>query len=77
MMNLKMVTFSKTDQQFNLVEKICDFLKSFPGRVVSMGIWPARSPDLIPLDFSISDFLKTEVFKERINNLQELVAPHF
>jgi hypothetical protein len=46
----------------------------FPGRVVSLGTWPARSPDLTPLDFSIFGFLKTEVFKEKINNLQELMA---
>jgi hypothetical protein len=39
-----------------------------------MGTWPARSPDLIRLDFCKFDFLKTEFFKERINNLQELMA---
>jgi hypothetical protein len=48
----------------------------FPGRVVRMGTWPARSPDLTPLDFSILLFgsLKTEVFKARINNLGELMG---
>jgi phospholipase C len=39
-----------------------------------MGTWPARSPDLIRLDFSKFDFLKTEFLKKRINNLQELMA---
>jgi hypothetical protein len=45
----------------------------FPSRVVSMETWPARTPDLTPLDLSIFGFLKTEVFKVRINNFPELM----
>jgi hypothetical protein len=39
-----------------------------------METWPARSLDFTPLDFSIFGFLKTKFFKEKINNLQELMA---
>lgn len=45
----------------------------FPHRVISRGVWPARSPDLTPLDFSIFGMLKNEVYKTRINNLNDLM----
>jgi hypothetical protein len=76
-----MVTFSKTEQQLILVEKIWDsFEELFPGRVVSMGTCPARSPDLTPLDFSIFGFLKTKIFKEypfAINHIRILMYLYF
>jgi hypothetical protein len=42
--------------------------------VVSMATWLAKSPDLTLLDFF--GLLKTDVFKESINNLQELMTDH-
>ncbi|KAJ4425351.1 hypothetical protein ANN_27966, partial [Periplaneta americana] len=34
--------------------------------------WPARSPDLSPLDFFFWDHLKSVVYRERPNNLEDL-----
>ena len=39
--------------------------EAFPGRVIGMGHpveWPARSPDLTPLDFCLWGYLKQRVF---------------
>lgn len=35
-------------------------------------LWPARSPDLTPLDFFLWGTLKDMVYKERCNNIDEL-----
>ena len=37
------------------------------------GTWPVRSLDLTPLNFSICRFVKDQVYKEQINNLEELI----
>lgn len=34
--------------------------------------WPPRSPDLTPLDFFLWGYLKTEVYKQRSNDVDEL-----
>src|SRR5215469_428712 len=34
--------------------------------------WPARSPDLSPLDFFLWGYLKAQVFQIRSNNIEEL-----
>lgn len=34
--------------------------------------WPARSPDLTPLDFYLWSFVKDEVYKQRYRNVMEL-----
>jgi hypothetical protein len=36
--------------------------------------WPPRSPDLIPLDFCLWGWMKGEVYKEKVNTRDELVA---
>lgn len=36
--------------------------------------WPPRSPDLTPLDFCLWGWMKSEVYKERVNTREELVA---
>lgn len=60
-------TAHTTQQNLGFLEEF------FPGRVVSRGTWPARSPDLNALDFSIFGYIKDQVYKERINNLEELM----
>jgi hypothetical protein len=35
--------------------------------------WPSRSPDLIPLDFFLWGHLKSRVYINRPNNLQDLI----
>jgi hypothetical protein len=44
----------------------------FPGRLISSGLWPSRSPDMTPLDFFLFPYLKNVVFRNPINNLEEL-----
>ncbi|KAJ4446408.1 hypothetical protein ANN_13104 [Periplaneta americana] len=36
--------------------------------------WPARSPDLIPLDFFLWDYMKEKVYQTEIASREELVA---
>ena len=36
--------------------------------------WPPRSPDLTPLDFCLWGWMKGEVYKEKVNTRDELVA---
>lgn len=47
----------------------------FPGRHMSTRgaiKWPARSPDLSPLDFYLWGYLKQIVYQERSNSVEEL-----
>jgi len=36
--------------------------------------WPPRSPDLTPLDFCLWGWMKSEVYKEKVNTRDELVT---
>lgn len=36
--------------------------------------WPARSPDLTPMDFFVWGWVKDQVYRQPVNNLQELKA---
>lgn len=47
----------------------------FPGRWIGRRgatEWPARSPDLTPLDFFLWGYLKAKVFKSKPNDLEDL-----
>lgn len=47
----------------------------FPGRWIGRRgaiEWPARSPDLTPLDFFLWGYLKSKVYVNRPNNIEEL-----
>ena len=51
--------------------------RKFEGRVVSRRVirghdWPARSPDLNPLDFFLWGFLKSQVYTPKPRDLNEL-----
>lgn len=46
----------------------------FPERLISRGLWPARSPDLTPLDFFLFGHLKNKIYRNRLHNIQELQA---
>lgn len=49
--------------------------QSFPDRWIGIGgavEWPARSPDLTPLDFFLWGHLKEYVYRETINNMEQL-----
>lgn len=48
----------------------------FPGRWIGRGgpiSWPARSPDLTPLDFCLWGWLKSEVYKLKVDNRDALI----
>ncbi|KAJ4433388.1 hypothetical protein ANN_15647 [Periplaneta americana] len=44
----------------------------FEGRVISEGLWPARSPDLTPCDFYLWSSLKDRVYRSNPRTLDEL-----
>ena len=49
--------------------------RHFPCRWIGRGgpiAWPARSPDITPLDFFMWGFVKDNVFKTPVNDLSEL-----
>lgn len=51
------------------------FLEQFYGnRLISAGLWPARSPDLTPLDYFLFGHLKNTIFKTAIHTIEELEA---
>lgn len=60
------------------VRVVRDWLNdNFPNRWIGRGIdapisWPARSPDLNPLDFSIWGYMKSRVYATEIRNVEEL-----
>jgi len=50
---------------------------TFPERWIGRGghvQWPPRSPDLTPLDFCLWGWMKSEVYEEKVNTRDELVA---
>jgi inhibitor of nuclear factor kappa-B kinase subunit alpha len=44
----------------------------FGDRIVSRGLWPARSPDLNPCDFYLWGNLKQKVYKTNPHTIEEL-----
>ena len=49
----------------------------FPGRWIGQGDpipWPPTSPDIMPLDFSLWGFVKDNVYRRRIPNIDDLEA---
>jgi hypothetical protein len=44
----------------------------FAKRIVGRGVWPPRSPDLIPIDFFVLVFLKERVYSNNSRSLGEL-----
>lgn len=44
----------------------------YDDRIIGYGRWPARSPDLTPLDFFLFGHLKNHVFRNRLHTLDEL-----
>ncbi|KAK3878424.1 hypothetical protein Pcinc_017008 [Petrolisthes cinctipes] len=50
--------------------------QEFPGRWIDRGgpyPWPARSPDLTPLDFHHWGYMKSLVYKKKVNSREELL----
>jgi hypothetical protein len=50
---------------------------TFPERWIGHGghvHWPPKSPDLTPLDFCLWGWMNREVYKEKVNTTDELVA---
>jgi hypothetical protein len=53
------------------LNQLDDYLEE-EGRLISSGLWPSESPDMTPLDFFLFPSLKNVVFRNPINNLEEL-----
>jgi hypothetical protein len=48
--------------------------KSNIPRTMARPWWSPRSPDLTPLEFCLWGWMKSEVYKEKVNTTDELVA---
>jgi hypothetical protein len=49
------------------------YLRQFFGdRLISRDLWPARSPDLTPLDYYLFPHLKNTIFKEPVHTIDDL-----
>ena len=49
--------------------------EKFNGRWIGRGgpiSWPRRSPDLTPLDFFLWEYIKTKVYKTKVNDISNL-----
>ena len=51
---------------------LCFLNDIFQSRVISIGIWPPRSPDLSVLDFYLWGAVNQKVYQNKPQNLQEL-----
>ena len=53
------------------------FNDTFPNRWIGRGStinWPPRSPDLTPLDFCLWGFMKSELYKKKVDTGDELLV---
>ncbi|KAK3892936.1 hypothetical protein Pcinc_003242 [Petrolisthes cinctipes] len=61
----------------NTSKQVNEYLhQEFPGRWIGRGgpyTWPARSPDLPPLGFHHWGYMKSLVYKKKVNNREELI----
>ena len=51
--------------------------RTYPNRWIGRGStinWPPRSPDLTPLDFCLWGWMKSEVYKRKVNTRDELLG---
>ena len=73
---LDLVVFQHDGALLHLVHIVRNYLnETFPGRWigrVSPRFWPARSPDLTPLDFFAWGHINTQVNKVKIRDMQHL-----
>ncbi|GBM13137.1 hypothetical protein AVEN_83889-1 [Araneus ventricosus] len=57
----------------NIAREFLD--KTLPQRWIGRGAvmaWPPRSPDITPLDFFLSGYVKQHVYRERISDINHL-----
>lgn len=75
---LPAVWFQQDGAPVHGTREVREFLDNeFPGRWIgNRGVveWPARSPDLTPLDFFLWGALKNKIYKHEVNTLEELRA---
>ena len=56
---------------------VCSLNDNFPGRCIGRGgpiPWPPRSPDPTPLNFFLWGFVKDNVYRRRVSNIDDLKA---
>lgn len=72
----ELLTFQQDGAPAHSVAAVTQFLdNSFPNRWIGLRgpiVWPARSPDLTPLDFFLWGYLKSKVYATPPQSLQEL-----
>jgi hypothetical protein len=67
--------FQQDNATAHTVQNTMVFLKDmFPGRVISQGLWPPRSPDLSPPDFFLWGHLKSVVYLKHPQTLADFQA---
>lgn len=73
--------FQQDGAPAHYVRPVTQYLnETYPGRWIGRGgviAWPPRSPDLTPLDYCVWGWLKSEVFKRRVDTREELLARIF
>ena len=71
-------TFQQDGAPAHTANATLNFLEEkFPGRVVSKGLWPPRSPDLTPCDFFFWGALKSHIHFHKpatIDQLKDVVS---
>lgn len=74
--NIENVMFQQDGAPPHYYRPVSDFLNGhFPGRWIGRRgpvEWPARSPDLTPLDFFLWGYLKSKVYRTRPETIEEL-----
>lgn len=75
-MNLDNVWFQQDGATAHTARISMEFLReTFPGQLISLRgdiNWPARSPDLAPCDYFLWGYLKSKVYKDRPQTLEDL-----
>jgi hypothetical protein len=51
---------------------LCYLRQFFDDRLISRDLWPARTPDLTPLDYYLFPHLKNTAFKEPVHTIDDL-----
>jgi len=65
-----MTVFIQDSAPSHRVKATQDFLQNVVPDFISAEVWAPRSPDLNPLDYSVSDILQELVYESDVNRMQ-------
>jgi hypothetical protein len=71
-MNLAHGYFQQDGSTVHTTWETLGYLRHFEDRLISRDLWPARSPDLMPLDYYLFPYLKNTVFEEPVHTIDDL-----